>query len=174
MELIEGSETSAISIVTPGTYPKENILHTGHGESLKSSILSKLTFANSQPFLTGIFISPFTTTQLHSPIIYQDKTVHCITQLFQIRSKVVTDNKVVMFTVIHSLTHSLSQAMVCLMASPRTLPYRVFHRERASNSSCNFQYSPVSLRSFSSCLRLLPRLPANHILSCIFPFTGLT
>jgi len=36
MELIEGSETSAISIVTPGNYPKENILHTGHCESLKS------------------------------------------------------------------------------------------------------------------------------------------
>jgi len=26
MELIEGSETSAVSIVTPGNYPKENIL----------------------------------------------------------------------------------------------------------------------------------------------------
>ena len=37
MELIEGSETSAISFVTPGNYPKENILHTGQGESLKSS-----------------------------------------------------------------------------------------------------------------------------------------
>jgi len=36
MELIEGSEMSAISIVTLGNYPKENILHTGHGESLKS------------------------------------------------------------------------------------------------------------------------------------------
>ena len=39
MELIEGSETSAISTVTPGNYPKENILHTGHGESLKSRII---------------------------------------------------------------------------------------------------------------------------------------
>jgi len=38
MEMIEGSETSAISIVTPGNYPKENVLHTGHGESLKSRI----------------------------------------------------------------------------------------------------------------------------------------
>ena len=28
MELIEGSETSATSIVTPGNYPKENMLHT--------------------------------------------------------------------------------------------------------------------------------------------------
>ena len=27
MEPIEGSETSAISFVTPGNYPKENILH---------------------------------------------------------------------------------------------------------------------------------------------------
>jgi len=42
MELIEGSETSAISIVTPGNYPKGNILHTGHGESLKSSIIKLL------------------------------------------------------------------------------------------------------------------------------------
>jgi len=36
MKMIEGSETSAISFVTPGNYPKENILHTEHGESLKS------------------------------------------------------------------------------------------------------------------------------------------
>jgi len=27
MERIDGSETSAISFVTPGNYPKENILH---------------------------------------------------------------------------------------------------------------------------------------------------
>jgi hypothetical protein len=36
MELIEGSETSAISNQTPGKHPKENILHVKHGESLKS------------------------------------------------------------------------------------------------------------------------------------------
>jgi len=39
MERIEGSETSAISIVTPGNCPKENILHTEHGERLKSIIV---------------------------------------------------------------------------------------------------------------------------------------
>ena len=44
MELIEGSETSAISIVTPGSYPKENILHTEHGESLKSRILQIVNY----------------------------------------------------------------------------------------------------------------------------------
>ena len=38
-ELIEGSETSAIRTQTPGNYPKENILHIEHGESLKSRIL---------------------------------------------------------------------------------------------------------------------------------------
>jgi len=31
MELIKGSETSAISFVTPGNYPKENILQTWNG-----------------------------------------------------------------------------------------------------------------------------------------------
>ena len=36
MELIQGSETSAIRTQTPGNYPKENILHREHGESLKS------------------------------------------------------------------------------------------------------------------------------------------
>ena len=36
MEMIEGSETSAISTQTPGNYPKENILHIEHDKSLKS------------------------------------------------------------------------------------------------------------------------------------------
>jgi len=36
MEPIEGSETSAIRTKKAGNYPKENILHTEHSESLKS------------------------------------------------------------------------------------------------------------------------------------------
>ena len=36
MEPIEGSETSAFKPQAPGKYPKENILHKEHGESLKS------------------------------------------------------------------------------------------------------------------------------------------
>ena len=36
MEPIEGSETSAFKPQMPGKYPKENILHKEHGESLKS------------------------------------------------------------------------------------------------------------------------------------------
>jgi len=35
MEPIEGSETSAIINQTPGNYPKENLLYSVHGESLK-------------------------------------------------------------------------------------------------------------------------------------------
>jgi len=37
MELIEGSETSAIRTQTPGNYPKENKLHIEHDENLKST-----------------------------------------------------------------------------------------------------------------------------------------
>ena len=36
MEQTECSETSAYKLQTPGNYPKENIQHTEHGESLKS------------------------------------------------------------------------------------------------------------------------------------------
>jgi len=39
MELIEGSETSANQIRTPGKYPKEYIHDSKHGESLKSRIV---------------------------------------------------------------------------------------------------------------------------------------
>jgi len=36
MELIDGSETSAIINQTPGNNPKGNLLYSVHGESLKS------------------------------------------------------------------------------------------------------------------------------------------
>jgi len=38
MEQIERSEMSAYKIQTPGNYPKENILYSEHGKSLKSRI----------------------------------------------------------------------------------------------------------------------------------------
>ena len=42
MEEIVCSETSAIRTQTPGNYPKDNMLHTEHGESLKSRKLTYL------------------------------------------------------------------------------------------------------------------------------------
>jgi len=42
MELIDGSETSAIINQTPGNYPKGNLLYSVHGESLKSRIEIKV------------------------------------------------------------------------------------------------------------------------------------
>jgi len=38
MDLIEGSETSAFINQTPGNYPKESLLYSVHGKSLKSRI----------------------------------------------------------------------------------------------------------------------------------------
>jgi hypothetical protein len=40
---------------------------------------------------------------------------------------------------------------------------------RSSSSSFNFQHPLVSLRSSSSCLGLLPRLPVTYIVPSIFP-----
>jgi len=39
MDLTEGSETSTIINQTPGNYPKESLLYSVQGESLKSRIL---------------------------------------------------------------------------------------------------------------------------------------
>jgi len=39
MDLTEGSETSEIIKQTPGNYPKESLLYSVHGESLKSGII---------------------------------------------------------------------------------------------------------------------------------------
>ena len=44
MEPTEGSETSAIINQTPGNYPKENLLYSVHGESLKSRTEYSLNF----------------------------------------------------------------------------------------------------------------------------------
>ena len=43
MDLTEGSETSAIINQTPGNYPKESLLHSVHGESLKSKIKNNVS-----------------------------------------------------------------------------------------------------------------------------------
>ena len=49
MEQTECSETSAYIIQTPGNYPKENIIYSEHGESLKSSIFKALFAGTLNP-----------------------------------------------------------------------------------------------------------------------------
>ena len=49
-------------------------------------------------------------------------------------------------------------SVVCLTRRPQPLPKLLLHRVRSSTLSFNFQYLLSSLRSLSSCLRLLPRL----------------
>jgi hypothetical protein len=46
VEHTECSETSVYKIQTPENYPEENIKHTEHGESLKSSVLVLEMFQN--------------------------------------------------------------------------------------------------------------------------------
>jgi hypothetical protein len=63
MEPIEGSETSAYIYQTPGNYPKENLLYSEQGESLKSRMLinisdmpktlkNKMVSGNPRPYPT--------------------------------------------------------------------------------------------------------------------------
>jgi hypothetical protein len=61
-----------------------------------------------------------------------------------------------------------SSIPVCLTTGPLPLPKRFLHTVRSSPSSFNFQYPLFSLRSSSSCLRLIPRIPltSSLYLSC--------
>ena len=58
---------------------------------------------------------------------------------------------------------------VCLTTGPKPLPKRALHTVRSRNSSFKWEYPLLSLRSSSSFLRLLPRLPVTSIPPFIFP-----
>jgi hypothetical protein len=53
MEPIEGSETSAYIYQTPGNYPKENLLYSEHGESLKSRITTTVCVTTKKSAVLG-------------------------------------------------------------------------------------------------------------------------
>jgi hypothetical protein len=65
--------------------------------------------------------------------------------------------------------HVVIHPIVWLTTGPWPLPKKVLHRVRSSASSFNLHNRIFSLRSSSSCLRFLPRLPVTSIL----PSTGL-
>jgi len=66
------------------------------------------------------------------------------------------------------VAHSFIQ-VVCLMTGPKPLPKRAVHIVRSRAFSFKWQYHLLSLRSSSSFLRLLPRLPVTSIHPFIFP-----
>ena len=69
----------------------------------------------------------------------------------------------------HLWYHSFIHSVVCLTTGPKPLPKRALHIVRSTASSFNWEYHLLSLRSSSSFLHLLPRLPVTSILPFIFP-----
>jgi hypothetical protein len=65
--------------------------------------------------------------------------------------------------------HSFIHLAVCLTTGPKPLPKRALHIVRSRASSFKWEYPLLSLRSSSSFLRLLPRLPVTSIPPSIFP-----
>ena len=59
--------------------------------------------------------------------------------------------------------------VICLKTGPKPPPERFLHTVRSRDSSFNWEYPLLSLRSSSSFLRLLPRLPITSIPPFIFP-----
>jgi hypothetical protein len=56
----------------------------------------------------------------------------------------------------HSDAYVFIHSVIFLARGSQSPPKRLFHQGRSSTSAFNFQYPPSSLRSSSSCLRLLP------------------
>jgi hypothetical protein len=69
-----------------------------------------------------------------------------------------------------NILNLFSHTLVCLTTGPQPVPKRVLHTVRSSASSLDFRYPLFSLRSSSSCLRLLPSLSVT----CILPSTFLS
>ena len=65
--------------------------------------------------------------------------------------------------------HSSIHLAVCLTTGPKPLPKRTLHIARSRASSFKWEYPLLPLRSSSSFLRLLPRLPVTSIPPFIFP-----
>jgi hypothetical protein len=73
MEMIQCCKTSAYKIQTPENYPKDNILHPQHGESLKTTqlflpllFLTLFTFAFQAHFTGFYFLLLHDVTPLHA------------------------------------------------------------------------------------------------------------
>jgi len=67
------------------------------------------------------------------------------------------------------LIHSFIYLVFRLTTGPKPLPKRAVHIMRSRASSFKWEYPLLSLRSSSSFLRLLPRLPVTSISPFIFP-----
>jgi hypothetical protein len=67
-----------------------------------------------------------------------------------------------------SFIHSFIHLAVCLTIGPKPLPKRALHIVQSRASSFRCDYPLLSLRSSSSFLRLLPRLPVTSIPPFIF------
>ena len=68
-----------------------------------------------------------------------------------------------------SSSSSSSSSEICQTTGPKPLPKQFLHIVRSRASSFNWQYPLLPLRSFSSFLRLLPRLLVISICPFIFP-----
>ena len=76
----------------------------------------------------------------------------------------VSRGNIFFFQLLSPCIHSV----VCLTTGQQPLQERVLRRVRSCASPFNFQHPLVSFRSYSSCLRLLPRLPVTVILAINF------
>jgi hypothetical protein len=85
--------------------------------------------------------------------------VFYIIKLLSNNSPFVSESRTVSLKIIYTFIH----LVVCLTTGPRPLPNRALHIVRSRDSSFKCEYPLISLRSSSSFLHFLPRLPVTSI-----------
>jgi hypothetical protein len=130
-----------------------------------------LSFCLSRRFPCGIFLELF--YRNHARIFLLHRRYHIPTPP---QSKYITLSIIyflpfvcVLVKLIPSVAHSFIHSVVCLTTGPKPLPKPALHIVRSRAPSFKWEYPLLSLRSPSSFLHLLPRLPVTSILPFIFP-----
>ena len=107
----------------------------------------------------------YTPSLKHSPLRYRPPHSK---QLSNYVDNCFTDHPVLCIWLIGAYLQ-LIHSVVCLTTGPKPLPKRAVHPVPSRASSFKWQYLPLSLRSSSRFLCLLPRLPVTYIPPFVFP-----
>jgi hypothetical protein len=127
--------------------------------------------ATCTAFSTGVSFFP----KQYFPLRYNFNKLHpgCEQNCTSVLTKISIFQQIFIHSFIFTYTHvppmQFIHLVVCLTTGPKPLPNRALHMVRSSASSFKCEYPLLSLRSSSSSLCLLPRLPVTSIPPFIFP-----
>ena len=100
------------------------------------------------------------------PMLLSREILTFLMKGFRVSSR--TSTRLRVLKILCKVKSAFIHLVVCLTTGPKPLPKQALHIVRSRASSFKWEYPLISLRSSSSFLRLLPRLPVTSIPPFIF------